>query len=123
MKPFVAATRLLPAACSALRFASALPQTVARSSAQQTCTIQASRNGSDDAPAILSAFQECGQGGRIVFQNTTYNINTVMNTTGLSDVHVDVYGYLLVSTSVRRRTGTQDADMPDHSGATTLHTG
>jgi len=92
MKSFVA----ILAAWSTRGIASVLPQTVARSSGQQICTIQANGNGSDDAPAILSAFQNCGQGGHIVFQNTTYNINTVMNTTSLSNVQIDMYGYLLV---------------------------
>ena len=50
----------------------------------------------DDAPAIRRAFRECNHGGKIVFQNTTYHVNTVLKTTGLVDVDIDLYGTLLV---------------------------
>jgi len=61
-----------------------------------TCTITPSLNGSDDAPAILSAFKKCGKDGTIVFQNHTYTINSIMNTTGLSNVNIEIHGTLLV---------------------------
>jgi galacturan 1,4-alpha-galacturonidase len=61
------------------------------------CEVPANENGSDDAPVIVSAFEECGQGGNIVFSDTTYHVNTIMNTTGLSDCEIDIYGALLVS--------------------------
>jgi hypothetical protein len=60
--------------------------------------VQPSGNASvDDAPAILEAFKTCGYGGRVVFLNTTYHVNSVMNTTGLKDCQVDLRGTLLVS--------------------------
>jgi hypothetical protein len=34
-------------------------------------------NVTDDAPAILKAFRECGQNGRIVFEPITYYVNSV----------------------------------------------
>ncbi|PQE23316.1 alpha-L-rhamnosidase rgxB protein [Rutstroemia sp. NJR-2017a WRK4] len=61
-----------------------------------TCTITPSLNGSDDAPAILSAFKTCGKGGTVVFQNHTYTINSIMNTTGLSNCNIEIHGTLLV---------------------------
>ncbi|ETS81570.1 hypothetical protein PFICI_06572 [Pestalotiopsis fici W106-1] len=62
-----------------------------------TCTIEANGDGSDDAPAIRDAFTECQSNARIVFQNTTYYINSPLNTTTLSNVDIDIYGYLLWS--------------------------
>jgi hypothetical protein len=70
---------------------------VTSSRTRLTCVVPAAGNASvDDAPAILSAFNRCGRGGHIIFTNTTYNINSTMNTTGLSDVQIDIYGTLLV---------------------------
>ena len=50
----------------------------------------------DDAPAILEAFNDCGQNGNVIFLNTTYYVNSVMNTSGLTNCQVDIYGTLLV---------------------------
>jgi hypothetical protein len=60
------------------------------------CTVKPNLDGSDDAPAILQAFDLCGKNGHIVFINETYYVNTVMNTTGLENVDIDLYGTLLV---------------------------
>lgn len=69
---------------------------LAPSPRRKTCTVDTHPNGTDDAPAIVSAFTECGQGGRVVFLNETYNVNSVMNTTGLLDCEIDLHGTLLV---------------------------
>lgn len=61
--------------------------------------VPAKNNGSDDTSAILDAFEKCGHGGRIIFQNITYYVDQVMNTTGLSDCQIYIYGTLLVSTA------------------------
>ncbi|KAJ7484383.1 glycoside hydrolase family 28 protein [Mycena latifolia] len=61
------------------------------------CTVHPSGNFTDDSPAIVDAFNLCGQGGRIEFLNETYWIEKVMNTTGLNDVHIDLRGTLLWS--------------------------
>jgi hypothetical protein len=53
----------------------------------------------DDAPAIVQAFSDCGIGGRVVFLNETYHVNSVMNTTGLEDCEVEIHGTLLVRLS------------------------
>lgn len=69
---------------------------LALGAARRTCTVPTSPNVTDDAPAIVSAFAECGQGGNVVFLNETYHVNSVMNTTGLKDCEIDLYGTLLV---------------------------
>lgn len=61
------------------------------------CIIAANGDGSDDSPAILEAFDKCKSNGHIVFENTTYYIDKVMNTTELDDVKIDIKGTLLVS--------------------------
>ena len=64
---------------------------------RKTCTIKASgTNQTDDAPAIRAAFKECGRHGKIVFEPTTYHVNSVLNIVDLEDVDVDVQGQLLV---------------------------
>lgn len=63
-----------------------------------TCTVIPSVDGSDDAPAIISAFERCGQDGSVVFLNETYNVQSVLQTTGLNNVTVHLYGTLLWST-------------------------
>jgi galacturan 1,4-alpha-galacturonidase len=68
------------------------------SKGRRTCTVKTSSNGTDDTPAILAAFKECGNGGNVVFLNETYHVNSVMNTTGLCDCEIDLYGTLLVRT-------------------------
>ncbi|QSZ32202.1 hypothetical protein DSL72_001774 [Monilinia vaccinii-corymbosi] len=65
-----------------------------------TCTVQPSQNGTDDAPAVLSAFKTCGKDGTVVFLNDTYTINSIMNTTALSNCNIDIYGTLLWSTNI-----------------------
>ncbi|KAG9082825.1 hypothetical protein FRC06_004837, partial [Ceratobasidium sp. 370] len=64
------------------------------------CVLTPGGEGVDDSPAILDAFNECGHNGRIVFQNTTYHIERVMNTTGLVNCTVDIEGTLLRGTNV-----------------------
>jgi galacturan 1,4-alpha-galacturonidase len=54
----------------------------------------------DDAPAILAAFDDCKADGHIVFENTTYYVRTVMNTTGLQHVDIEVNGTLLWSDDI-----------------------
>jgi galacturan 1,4-alpha-galacturonidase len=63
------------------------------------CTVKPNLNGSDDTPAILQAFDSCSKNGHIVFINETYYVDTVMNTTGLENVDIDLYGTLLVITT------------------------
>jgi hypothetical protein len=68
---------------------------------RRTCIIPATgKNTGDDAPAIIDAFKQCGYGGRVIFQPTTYYINTVMNISWLEDVEIDIYGTLEVSSYI-----------------------
>lgn len=64
------------------------------------CRVNAAEGGRDSAPNIISAFEECGKDGKIIFENTTYHIESVMTTTGLSNVEVDIQGTLLWGTNV-----------------------
>ncbi|ROW06873.1 hypothetical protein VMCG_04074 [Cytospora schulzeri] len=71
-----------------------------RCSDEKVCVVQPSPNGTDSAPAIIQAFSDCGHNddahrGRVVFMNETYTIKSVMNTTGLSNVDVELHGILL----------------------------
>jgi hypothetical protein len=69
----------------------------ASSNLGKTCIVSAGGSESiDDAPAILEAFNECGQNGNVIFSNTTYYVNSVMNISGLQNCQVDIYGTLLV---------------------------
>lgn len=76
--------------------------TAASSLARQakTCRVQAGgSNATDDAPAIIEAFRECGQDATVVFEPTTYHINSVMNVTWLQNVKIDLQGTLSVRCS------------------------
>jgi hypothetical protein len=67
----------------------------------KTCVVPAGNDpDGDDAPAILGAFADCKTDGHIVFENTTYYVGTVMNTTGLTDVDIEVQGTLLWSDDI-----------------------
>lgn len=61
------------------------------------CVIEPSGvNSTDDSPAIVEAFERCGENGNIVFKNETYFVNSVLKFEGLRNVKIDVYGTLLV---------------------------
>ncbi|KAJ4490685.1 polygalacturonase [Lentinula aciculospora] len=66
----------------------------------KTCTVSASINGSDDAPAILEAFRLCGTNGLIQLHEPLYHIESVMSTTGLSNVEIDLMGTMLWGTNL-----------------------
>ncbi|GKT42987.1 alpha-L-rhamnosidase rgxB [Colletotrichum spaethianum] len=68
---------------------------------RKTCTVRASgTNATDDTPAILEAFVNCGRRGKIVFEPTTYYVNSALNVTWLDDVEIDLQGTLLWSTNI-----------------------
>ena len=61
----------------------------------KTCIVPACNDPSnDDAPAIRQAFSDCRENSHIIFEDTTYYIASVMNTTGLRNVDVEVRGTL-----------------------------
>ena len=71
---------------------------------EKVCIVEPCRDG-DSAPAIVEAFEICGRmqapdRGKVVFLNETYDIKTVMNTTGLSNVDIDLHGTLLWDTNI-----------------------
>jgi polygalacturonase len=60
------------------------------------CIVKANNDPNvDDAPSVRQAFSECRENAHIIFENTTYHIASVMNTTGLRNVDVEVKGTLL----------------------------
>ncbi|KAF9063694.1 pectin lyase fold/virulence factor [Rhodocollybia butyracea] len=80
--------------------------TVAHDAHKNVCVVAAEPNGTDSAPAIIDAFRRCGHNpshnrGKVVFTNDTYDIKTVMNTTGLSNVDIDFRGTLLWDTNIK----------------------
>jgi len=58
-----------------------------------TCTVVPVAAGGDDGPSILSAFAQCGQNGKIILDKY-YSVNTVLNTTGLKNVEIELSGTL-----------------------------
>ncbi|KAI1097318.1 pectin lyase fold/virulence factor [Jackrogersella minutella] len=86
----------------ALAFTLACNALAEQTSYHKTCVVNFSGiNTTDDAPAIIEAFEECGRDGRIIFLPTTYFISSVMNITWLENVEVDIYGTLLWSTDIQ----------------------
>lgn len=70
----------------------------------KTCVVD-SCEGRDTSQAIIEAFKECGHEtgdnrGKVIFKNETYNVEKVMNTTGLTNVDVEIYGTLLWDTNI-----------------------
>ncbi|KAJ3974203.1 polygalacturonase [Lentinula raphanica] len=65
-----------------------------------SCTVSASTNGTDNAPAITEAFQMCGSNSVILLHDPVYHIESVMNTTGLSNVTIDLTGTMLWGTNL-----------------------
>jgi galacturan 1,4-alpha-galacturonidase len=58
----------------------------------KTCTVQALGHQRDDTPQILKAFEDCNNGGTVVFpEDQSYYIATKLNPV-LYDVHVDWKG-------------------------------
>lgn len=65
--------------------------------ARDCCVIPANGDGSDDVPNVLNAFSKCRTDSTIVFsKNTTYYMNSVLNTTQLKNVEIQIHGKLLV---------------------------
>lgn len=70
-----------------------------------SCTVHpGTKNTTDDVPAILEAFQRCGQGGDIIFPaNETYHINSRLNPV-VNDVSIDWRGEWVVSLLLKVQT-------------------
>lgn len=65
------------------------------------CHVKPAPSGGDSAPNVLTAFKKCGRNGKIIFDNTTYHIESVLTTTNLSNVEVDIRGTLLWGTDIQ----------------------
>ena len=53
------------------------------------CVVQTNGDGSDDSEYILSAFNDCNNGGHVVFsENATYTIGTAMDWTFLKSIDI-----------------------------------
>lgn len=94
----------------------------------KTCVVKAGgKPDGDDAPAILAAFEECKTDGHVVFSNTTYYVRSVLNTTGLRHVDVEVNGTLLWSDDIEYWTanslpiGFQNQTSAWHIGGDYIH--
>ncbi|OTA98664.1 glycoside hydrolase family 28 protein [Hypoxylon sp. CI-4A] len=93
---------------SQLATAALLAQTVLAGTtphAGKTCVVRPTKGGCDSGPAIFEAFQRCGynapeERGTVVFENATYNVQSVLNTTGLSNVDIDMRGTLLWDSNI-----------------------
>ena len=63
-----------------------------RRQSSDTCTVSPLGNGADDVPQILDAFEQCGQGGTIVFpEDNAYNIASKLNPV-VNDVTIEWRG-------------------------------
>ncbi|KAI0602621.1 glycoside hydrolase family 28 protein [Biscogniauxia sp. FL1348] len=64
-----------------------------------TCYVVSQGPGADDAPAILSAFQECNNGGTVIL-DTDYTIGTALDLTFLEGVDVALSGSVTFSNDI-----------------------
>ncbi|KAG6875891.1 hypothetical protein C0992_001887 [Termitomyces sp. T32_za158] len=55
---------------------------------------------SDDAPAIRKAFSDCKKDGHIIFDTATFHVESVLQTTGLSNVVIDLKSTLLWGSNI-----------------------
>lgn len=74
------------------------------SRARQTCQVASSVAGKDAGPAILSAFQTCGKGGKILLDGY-YLVDTVLQTTG-NGIEIELSGTLQFSTNITKWSNT-----------------
>lgn len=60
------------------------------------CFVKSHENGTDDAPYVLSAIQDCNNGGHVVFEEgITYTIGTALNLTFLQHIDLDIRGNII----------------------------
>lgn len=88
---------LSQSATTLLALLSCLTAAASLSRQAKTCTVKSGgSNVTDDAPVIIEAFRECGQDATVIFEPTTYHVNSVMNITWLQNVKIDLQGTLSV---------------------------
>jgi galacturan 1,4-alpha-galacturonidase len=59
--------------------------------ARLSCVVKALGGGLDDGPNILAAFRRCASNGRVTLAGY-YVVDTLLLTTGLDDVEVELSG-------------------------------
>lgn len=59
--------------------------------ARLSCVVKGLGGGQDDGPNILAAFERCKNNGRITLSDY-YSVDTLLMTTGLNDVEVELSG-------------------------------
>ncbi|KAK2606875.1 hypothetical protein N8I77_005598 [Diaporthe amygdali] len=92
---------LSPSVTTVLALLSGFTAAASQPTQAKTCTVKSGgSNGTDDAPAIIQAFRECGQDATVIFEPTTYHVNSVMNITWLNNVKVDLQGTLSWGTNI-----------------------
>jgi hypothetical protein len=60
-------------------------------SARLSCKVPHLGGGRDDGPAINAAFERCAKGGKVVLDQY-YSVDTLLFTTGLDDVEIELSG-------------------------------
>ena len=74
---------------------------VAKKKGKSICIVLPSRNGDDDAPAIMNALnKECQKNSLVVFPGPVYNIQTNMTTVDMKNVEIHHFGRFLWSTDI-----------------------
>lgn len=59
--------------------------------ARLTCTVKNLGGGQDDGPNILAAFKRCAKNGKVTLDKY-YVVDTLLLTTGLDDVEIELSG-------------------------------
>lgn len=68
-----------------------LASLVAVASARLSCKVKPLGGGQDDGPNILAAFKRCAKKGRVTLDKY-YVVDTLLMTTGLDDVEIELSG-------------------------------
>lgn len=68
-----------------------LPLALAASNSSLICAVKPLGGGKDDGPNILAAFANCSSGGTVVLDKF-YVVDTLLMTTGLKNVNIELSG-------------------------------
>jgi hypothetical protein len=80
------------------------PSRGSQASKGKVCVVEPA-GSADSAPALAQALNSCGRNppgsyGTVILKNETYNIKSVLNTTGLSNLAIEHHGTLLWDTNI-----------------------
>lgn len=76
-----------------------LPFSLAASDSGLRCVVKPLGGGQDDGPNILTAFSQCSSGGTVVLDKY-YVVDTLLMTTGLKNVDIELSGTSTSSNNV-----------------------